>query len=198
MPSSRKSRPLDRAVDCVRDARLLVIATEGEKTEPRYFSILRSTKLQVRTIASEGGRSSPDHVLSNLERFSREFQIGEDDQLWLAIDKDAWEERTLSNLAREVQSRGWYLALSNPCFELWLALHLDAELPEPVDADTLTRHIRSIIGEYNKRNLNVDAFRGRIRQAEARARILDRVPQDRWPQDVATRVYQITEQFEHS
>lgn len=101
VPSSRKRRPIDRAIQCDRDARLIVIATEGEKTEPRYFSVLRSTKLQVRTIASEGGKSSPQHVLRNMERFERDFQIGEGDQLWLAIDRDNWEERSLSDVARE-------------------------------------------------------------------------------------------------
>jgi len=37
----RKKRPIEREVGVLRDARLIIIATEGEKTEKQYFSIFR-------------------------------------------------------------------------------------------------------------------------------------------------------------
>jgi hypothetical protein len=36
--TSRKKRPLDRRVEHVKDTSLIVIATEGEKTEKIYFN----------------------------------------------------------------------------------------------------------------------------------------------------------------
>lgn len=179
----------------MRDARLIVIASEGEKTEAHYFTIFRSTKLQVRVIPSEGGRSSPEHVLSNLVEFSQQYELGEGDQLWLAIDRDQWTARTLSQVAKGLQSRGWGLALSNPCFELWLALHFDDPIPANATANDLTDYLRMRLGSYNKSRFDLGHFKNRVRDAEERARELDTRQGDRWPQAIGSRVYLITQQF---
>ena len=46
------------------------------------------------------------------------------DEGWIVIDRDAWTETELNNVHREANERGFYVAFSNPCFELWLYLHL--------------------------------------------------------------------------
>ena len=195
MRTSRRRRPLDRTVPCERDALLIVVATEGEKTESRYFSIFRSTKLQIVIIPSERGRSAPAHILDNLLRFGREFDLGEGDQLWLAIDRDRWPERALSSVARECRNRGWNLSVSNPCFELWLALHFDVDLPQPMDAKTLNGHLKALMGGYNKSTYDPALLKTGVRLAEARARALDRRPAERWPRSPGSRVFGITESF---
>jgi hypothetical protein len=196
VPVSRRPRPLDRSVPCERDARLIVIASEGEKTEERYFRIFRSTKIQLKLITALGGRSSPDHVLSNLVRFSEEFDLGIDDELWLVIDRDRWTTSALSKVAREVQSRGWGLALSNPCFEFWLALHFPDPLPSVLTSASLVAHLQHVLGGFNKTRFNHLLFQPHVRSAENRARALDTRPEDRWPQNPGSRIYKITEQFE--
>ncbi len=48
--TSRKKRPLDRNVPHFKDTKLIVVATEGQKTEKRYFDIFKTLKIQVRVI----------------------------------------------------------------------------------------------------------------------------------------------------
>jgi hypothetical protein len=76
MPSSHhKKRPIDRTVTHLRDTRLIVIATEGEQTERQYFAMFQNSRVQVRVMPSEGGLSSPEHVLSRLDAYSDEFRL---------------------------------------------------------------------------------------------------------------------------
>ncbi|MCK5509304.1 MAG: hypothetical protein KAI50_12390 [Desulfobacterales bacterium] len=65
--TTRRKRPLDRRTrpEPHRDARLFVIATEGEKTEKQYFSLFRNRRCQLKIIASSEGRwpsSTGTHV----------------------------------------------------------------------------------------------------------------------------------------
>ena len=45
--TSRRKRPLDHAIPHQRDTRLIIIATEGEKTERQYFSMFRNVRVRV-------------------------------------------------------------------------------------------------------------------------------------------------------
>ena len=119
----RKKRPLDRNIDHRADTSLIVIATEGEKTEKQYFETFKYRRVQVKVEATEKGKSSPAHVLERLDAYVKEFVIGDGDELWLAIDVDRWEKRMLAEVTREAVQKGFSLAVSNPCFELWLLLH---------------------------------------------------------------------------
>lgn len=190
--TSRQSRPLDRSTT-LRDARLVVIATEGEKTEKIYFSIFGSTKVKVQTIPCEDGKSSPEHTLARLEVFRRKYELDSDDELWLAIDKDRWTNKALAEVARRSKAAGFGLALSNPCFEIWLLLHyLDdvGGILRSADAEVLLREKR---GGYNKSKYDPADFFGRLDDAIERAKILDIKPRERWPNQVGSRVYRIVE-----
>ena len=114
-----------------RDASLLVIATEGEKSEPVYFETLKDSeqfsnpKVHLKIIPSEDGMSSPKYVLSKLNEFKREFRIREDDELWMVVDRDfkSWSQAELSHCLKECKQKKYEIALSNPNFELWVLLH---------------------------------------------------------------------------
>ena len=47
------------------------------------------------------------------------------DELCLVIDRDkqSWTEATISEVAQFCHAKQYILALSNPCFELWLLIH---------------------------------------------------------------------------
>lgn len=116
-----------------RDARLFVIATEGQKTELKYFSDLNAEEyfpnnnVKVEVIPSEAGRSAPRHVLQRLDDFRRKYKINEDDELWMVIDRDfhSWTIKELSESRQLCIQKNYKLGISNPCFELWLLLHLE-------------------------------------------------------------------------
>jgi len=112
-----------------RDAKLIVVATEGENTEPKYFEALKAAYLNPRIhleiIPSKGGKSSPKHILQNLIEFKNEYRIREDDELWIVIDRDfkSWTIKELSECLQLCKQKKIKVALSNPCFEIWLLLH---------------------------------------------------------------------------
>jgi hypothetical protein len=171
----RKKRPLDRSTGVVRDANLIVIASEDKYAVRQYFEFFRSTKIQFKVLETDGGKSAPEHVLTRLDEYMKEFDIGPEDEFWLVCDCDHWiNAGHIKNLVRVIQEcgqKGIQVALSNPCFELWLLLHF-AEFPAD---DKLTRaevekRIREAVGAYDKTkvyNLRID--NERVRSAAKRS-----------------------------
>ena len=102
------------------------------------------------------------------------------------------------------QNRFFNFCVSNPCFELWLILHLeDVEHYSEEDrnglsenkktsrnGDTWTKkRLRSLMGSYRESKYEAATLLPNIEDAIARASKLDIKPDDRWPQTVGTRVY---------
>ncbi|WP_234636538.1 RloB family protein [Allorhizobium ampelinum] len=193
--TSRKKRPLDRKSTHIRDSKLIVIATEGSITERIYFESFRLNNIKVRVIPSEDGQSSPEHVLDNALKYKIQFDLGIGDELWLVIDVDRWPLKTLSQVAAKSRAAKIGLAVSNPSFEVWLALHFDAYLPDTVNNPTLIEHLRSQLGSYNKHRYEVSTIIKGLDTAIKRARELDLSPKDRWPLSVGSRCYKIAQSF---
>ena len=138
-----------------------------------------------------------------------DYELEDDDELWLVVDKDRWTEAMLSRVATECsQEVAMHMALSNPCFELWLLLHLeDAASLTPVEqkqcmenrrksknADPYLKvRLRQKMGSYHESSYDVLTLIAHIEDAIERARALDKNPNDRWPQTLGTRVYLLAE-----
>ncbi|MBN1671088.1 MAG: RloB domain-containing protein [Kiritimatiellae bacterium] len=198
--TSRRKRPLDRSAPHLRDTRLIVIAVEGEKTERQYFKLFqtefRSKKLQVKVLHTEGGRSSPRHVFDRLGKFKRDFDLRQDDQLWLMLDVDRWPERTLSEIAAAARSKRFRLAVSNPCFELWLYLHYAGVQPGArLTCPQIRELLRSELGSFDRTSLRLEQYGDKVPQAAVRAKALDVAPTQRWPSQVGTHVYRVVEEI---
>ena len=135
---SRNSLMRERR-EAFRDARLIVIASEGKDTERIYFKALAkeytNPRVHVHILersVDEQNNSSPEYVLKQLNDYKSQYDLEADDELWLVVDKDRWTEAMLSRVATECsQEVAMHMALSNPCFELWLLLHIE-------DATSLT------------------------------------------------------------
>ena len=193
--TSRRKRQLDHTVPHLRDARLIVIATEGTLTEDQYFDIFESKKVQIKVLVTEGGYSAPKHVFQRLSDYKKEYQIGADDQLWLMIDVDRWPTEALSEVASESVKKKFVMAVSNPCFEIWLYLHHgDVVAGETITCDELTAQLKETLGSYNKSNLDLDQYQGKEADAIARAKALDVDTSQRWPQTTGTHVYKVVEE----
>ena len=57
------------------------------------------------------------------QKFKKEFQLAGDDELWLMVDVDHWGNKHLAEVADQAGHNQFNLAVSNPCFEVWLFLH---------------------------------------------------------------------------
>lgn len=197
-----------------RSAKLIVIATEGRKTERIYFEALAenfdSTKVHVEVIEKLDDNSSPDVVLEQLNSFADEFNLDENDELWMVIDRDyqSWEIEMIKSVAQIChQKRGYYLAVSNPAFELWLLLHLVdcSELTQQEKEDLfrnakVTRNktyskkmLSDLLGGFNEAKYDADNFVPKVEEAIKNAIILDVNPRTRWPNYLATRVYKLVQ-----
>ena len=147
-----------------RDASLIVIATEGRKTEKRYFesSCFKNSRVHIKVLPSENNNSAPNHVYLRIKEFCDNLQLKEDkDQFWIVLDKDRWKEATLiliQSETRKIKRFHLRMAISNPCFEIWLYLHIRDINSRPNNCKTAERMLREEIGAYNKSNPDMDIF----------------------------------------
>ena len=198
--------------EAFRDARLIVIASEGKDTERIYFKALAkeysNPRVHVHILersVDEQNNSSPEHVLKQLNDYKSQYELEADDELWLVVDKDRWTEAMLSRVATECsQEVAMHMALSNPCFELWLLLHIeDVALLTPEEQKQwmenrkkskntdpyLKARLRQKMGSYHESSYDAQTLMVHVENAIERARTLDKNPNDRWPQTLGTRVY---------
>ena len=212
---SRNSLMRERR-EAFRDARLIVIASEGKDTERIYFKALAkeytNPRVHVHILErseDEQNNSSPEHVLKQLNDYKGHYELESDDELWLVVDRDRWTEAMLSRVATEcAQDSFMHVALSNPCIELWLLLHLvDATLLTPEEQQLwmenrrksknavpyLKVRLRQEMGSYHESSYDALSLIVHVEDAIERARALDKNPNDRWPQTLGTRVYLLAE-----
>jgi hypothetical protein len=189
-----------------RDASLVVIACEGAVTEPDYFNDVKARLhvpgLHVEVLQREDPEnSSPQRVLRMLDEFSARFRLRDGDTLWLVMDRDqqSWKPQTLSEVATACVQRDYRLALSNPCFELWLLLHFEDVPSHPTERrDELLANkdhlLKGLVAERRRSAPEaLDVLGAEAPMAISRARLLDSSPEDRWPQELGTRVYLLLE-----
>lgn len=212
---SRNSLMRERR-EAFRDARLIVIASEGKDTERIYFTALAkeysNPRVHVHILErseNEQNNSSPEHVLKQLNDYKSQYKLEADDELWLVVDKDQWEDKMLSRVATECALEvSMHMALSNPCFELWLLLHLEDAASLTPEEHTLWMEnrrksknadpylkvrLRQKMGTYHESSYDALTLIAHIEDAIERARALDNTPTDRWPQTLGTRVYLLAE-----
>lgn len=175
-----------------RDARLFVIACEGEKREKEYFERLGhgSQRLKIQVLAPDKSesRSAPKWILDRLVYFIEKEGINTTagDIVWIVMDVDSWPVPQLYELSKICQREDWGFALSNPCFEIWLFMHVD-------DISKATAHtcqeLKYEIGQIFKGGYHVEKFVGLAQVAVKRA---NEMPDDKAspiPAVKATRVH---------
>ena len=173
----------------IRSPDLFVIATEGVRTESAYFDgikqKLRDSRLNMLILTrDESGRSNPTQVIEQLDEYKKENRIGPRDLLCLVIDRDSQSTSVaqLRKTYRLCTQKGYLLALSNPCFELWLLLHLvdlseynQNQLKDLLEnkRQKMKREVQSVNRGFDYTNLQIDDFWPHIELAVARAEYLD-------------------------
>lgn len=195
MSGYRKPRPLQRGANRLRDDRLFLVACDDTYAPKQYFGFFRIPRVQVFVVSPGTEGMDSLRVLDMLRQVDHEEQ----DERWLVLDTDHFTQpqhsaRFLSTLQQARQS-GIHVALSRPCFEVWLLLHHHDEdhVKHAVNCREVEQLLRQALGEYNKRNLKNTHFpRELVDVARARARRLDqRVEGGDIPQSATTRIYKL-------
>jgi hypothetical protein len=115
-----------------RDAFYLIIVCEGKNREPHYFRFFDGMSSRVKIVPVESGAGSAPKLLIETA-IAKEAELddkGDQDQLWFVIDTDRWREQLHEIRQACDQHVHWWVAQSNPCFEVWLYFHAKAVLPE--------------------------------------------------------------------
>lgn len=195
---------LDRTVQD-RDARLYFVIVEGAKTETLYFHALEEQNLVPRSrvklhiFSPDGNASAPTYLIGKAGEVAKNRVIGADDEIWLVFDVDRQSGsdriKQVNHAVTDATQLGWYVAVSNPCFELWLLLHVSDDLTGINDrGDSIEPKLKAVLGGYNKRRIPAACLSAEaIARATARARQGDTDPVSPFPAMPGTRVYRLIE-----
>jgi RloB-like protein len=174
-------KPLARRVAVRQPRKTLLIFCEGERTEPEYLDALRREPA-VRTAAAVDIRIDPhcagSKPLALVRRAiaAREQALlsgGEIDEFWCVFDVECPHPHPgLLEAARLAAGHDIRLAISNPCFELWLVLHF-ADHSSWLDNDAARRLRRHHDGQSDK-GLDGRRYMALRQSAATRAAQLDR------------------------
>lgn len=173
-PSGRPTRPpaLDTQSDLRRrpsDSRSergsFLILCEG-KTEQLYFTGMRS-------------RHGPQLAVDVPERDHRGIvqeaigrRTAEYDEVWCVLDTEL-DAALAGDLIAEAEKGGIELALSTPCFEVWLILHLDGCARPFQTADEAKKKLSRMLPDWSESETRYSDFKRGVFQACDRARRLE-------------------------
>lgn len=158
----------------------ILIVSEGETTEPEYFrGFARACRNPRVTIEIAQEHGVPRTVVKAAKERKREAEEQaareKDDNLaydsvWGVFDVD--EHPGIGEAKEMARDNNIELAISNPCFELWLLLHF-TENPGMQDRVTIKQKLKQHMPKYNK-HVDYAAYAAGYQQAVTRADRMNR------------------------
>ncbi|MGQ4273406.1 RloB family protein [Terrihabitans sp. B22-R8] len=175
--------------------RRFIVYCEGQNTEPHYFQALMGRYpgclVELKCV---GGSGVPFTVAEKAveklrairaaNRRQERSSFEETDQVWAVFDRD--EHPKYDEAVKLCEARGVGVARSNPCFELWLILHIE-DCEQCASRHDLQNYLRKMRPEYDpnkSKTLDFAALVTSVEDAEKRAKVqLARRKQDSNPFD---------------
>lgn len=173
-PKRRPSKPLKRSVERRAELRTIVIFCEGKNSEPDYIrgikripEIAQSSAVNLEIDPEQGV------PLTLVRRAGQRLEDPEVDECWCLFDVE-WPKNhpNLRQAIELAKSSGVELAISNPCFELWLLLHFKDSTAFLSTADA-ERASKKCDGRPGK-SINSEDYVNFRRDACRRAIVLDK------------------------
>lgn len=214
----RESIPLVREGGFKEAEKLFVLAYEGEKTEPYYFNGLRGSDIFndsgiieiISLVREKRTGTDPISVKSLLKTAKSSFRFKASDEFWLVIDRDHWEtihKHSFDDIVSDCESEGnFFMALSNPCFELWILLHFvdpstwDVEQIDLIyenkktdGKNYLSQQIAEVLEREYAKVPPVSEMLPFTKIAIERAKTIDKP--GKYPKEVGTHVYRLVEKL---
>ena len=175
-----------------------LICTEGTKTEPEYFEMLKTFFLNanIKCPRSKKSYSNPKAVLKQMKQEIGKLKLRDDDQAWIVTDINAWNEEQLYEPYQwSTECENFGFAVSNPNFEYWLLLHFE-DGGNIYSAKDVNKKLKKYIPNYNK-GINSRFFSiEKVANAVQRAQQKDVPPCLDWPRSIGqTTVYKLVKQI---
>lgn len=196
--------------------KFFVIAAEGQDTERIYFEALQVwlknqpqhnaiVKIEfLKREENDKNNSAAGNVIKQLDAYKKFYAVDEQDELWLVLDRDR-QNFKIKNLAEIVQlckQKNYELAITNPCFEFWLLLHLadfrdydeqDLLGNEPKTKNSkkfLEAELTKLLGSYGKSSYQAMKLIEKIDFAISQAQELDLQDNETWHENrIGTRLH---------
>lgn len=108
---------------------VLVVVSDDTATAPNYFRALHREVKQhvtIKVVSAHCEGASPGTVVQQACKEKRDFGKGRD-AVWVLLDLegDANRRQQTQVARRKAEQRGVRVALSIPCYEVWMLLHLE-------------------------------------------------------------------------
>ncbi|MFG1705245.1 RloB family protein [Nonomuraea sp. M3C6] len=159
--SPRRSPPrLDRPTGRRAPKKRVLIVCEGQVTEVEYFegmrNYFRSLPVEIRNCRVIGLGRDPaaivGYTIRERDKKDREARAQRDaniayDEVWCVVDVD--EHKTLDQALIAARKEHVNLAVSLPCFELWILYHFE-DCAAACDQEGVRRRLRKHISDYDK------------------------------------------------
>jgi hypothetical protein len=169
----RREPPKGRRAPFRTPRRTMLVAVGAERTEADYLRGLRDehrlTTVALKIVAKA---ESPDRLVA----YVKDTFVAEDfDDIWCVTDVDHYEREggKVTAAVRAARGSGISLAVSNPCFEVWLLLHFEDLRAHCRDYAEVERRLRKHLPAYDKARLRFGDYADGIAQAVEWARALD-------------------------
>lgn len=198
-----RARPLSRRPALLDPRPRVLVVCEGRVTEPQYFDAFRKeeeNQLVEVLIDSEGGapKTLVERAAIRKKSSEEEARRARDenlkyDEVWCVFDID--EHPKIPDARQQARDNAINLAISNPCFELWLLLHF-REQHAHVERKPITKLLRNHIPDYRKR-VPFETLRDGYSEAVLRAQQLDKhhIDVGNEGDNPSTNVYLLTERI---
>lgn len=178
-PHRARSRTPARRAPHLEPKPLILVLTEGRVTEPEYLrgflAWRKNPRVWVEIAPAHGvpltlvGRAVELQAAAARAAKRAKDENLRFEQVWCVFDID--EHPHVASAVQLAQQHGIQLAISNPCFELWLLLHL-RESPGARHRHDVHDLLRERLPDYDK-HLRFGDFRGGYDDAVRRAAALD-------------------------
>jgi hypothetical protein len=203
MPSPRRNRERREARRApFREPRqLILIVCEGSKTEPQYFNkFSKSVHNQLvellivrehgvpRTLVETAKQRKSEAIVAARQEKDENLVF---DSIWCVFDMDTHPNvADAKEMSRDNDIR---LAVSNPCFELWLLLHF-RDHPGMKSHTDVKAMLATFVADYDK-SIDYARYSDGYEQAVERARRLDEAAEkaNEAGRNPTTGVYKLTE-----
>ncbi len=187
-----------------RDYKLFAISCEGGEREPEYFELLEnlSSRITIDIIEeivpdaemskTHQTKSAPRWVLDRAMKYIERENLLDEDELWFVIDVDKWDKKQLIEIANYCkEKKNWHIALSNPCFEVWLAFHKTTVIPKQFVEKS--KNMKIFLNNLTKSGYNKENYILQIKQAVENAKNADSDENSFFPKKGETKVYLLIE-----
>lgn len=187
----RRDPPTARRSPRRRTRPLILVVCASRRTEADYLRGLRdhSGNPAVDIVLTRHGRSPEQAVTCArkfVERDPRTF-----DEVWCVVDADQFD---IPKATRSAARTDVELAVSNPCFELWLLLHHIDCTAYCADYDAVAERLQKHVPGYDKARLNFAHYRDQVPDATRRAKRLDPTGADH-TRNPSTSMWRLTERI---